>query len=447
MSEKVKKDLVDIMFINPVQKFINRSTTSGILLFAMAALAMIIANSPLQEWYHKLWEIHFQIGFGEFEIDKSLHHWINDGLMAVFFFVVGLELKREVISGELSNPKNAILPIGAAIGGMIFPAIIYLLFNPSGEASNGWGVPMATDIAFVLGLLYLLGNKVPVSLKVFLTALAIADDIGAVLIIAFFYTSNIETVSLMVAGAMLIIMILANTIGVRSALFYAIIGIGGLWVAFLLSGIHATIAAVLAALTIPASAKIPENIFSRQMQRLLGRFEGLDKTNERTLSHDQVVVLKQMKKMSNYAIPPLQKLEHSMHPLVAFIVMPIFAFANAGITIEGDFMNLLNSPITLGVIFGLLVGKVMGVYLVSFILVRTKIAKLPEGMNKLHLLGAGLLAAIGFTMSLFIAGLAFNDPISDMQAKIGVLIATLIASIFGFVIIRLANRRIPKPSE
>src|SRR5690606_12799911 len=158
MSEKVKKDLVDIMFINPVQKFINRSTTSGILLFAMAALAMIIANSPLQEWYHKLWEIHFQIGFGEYEIDKSLHHWINDGLMAVFFFVVGLELKREVISGELSNPKNAILPIGAAIGGMIFPAIIYLLFNPSGEASNGWGVPMATDIAFVLGLLYLLGN-------------------------------------------------------------------------------------------------------------------------------------------------------------------------------------------------------------------------------------------------------------------------------------------------
>lgn len=437
----MSKEIVDIVFIDPLQKFMNRSTTSGILLFTTAVLAMVIANSPLQHWYHELWQIHFKIGVGEYMIDKDLHHWINDGLMAVFFFVVGLELKREIISGELSNPKNAILPIGAAIGGMIFPAIIYLLFNPSGEASNGWGVPMATDIAFVLGLLYLLGDKVPISLKVFLTALAIADDIGAVLIIAFFYTSNIEEISLMVAGCFLVMMIIANRIGVRSSLVYAILGIVGLWVAFLLSGIHATIAAVLAALTIPASAKVPESIFTRKMHKLLKTFESLDKTKATTLTEDQVVVLSQMKKMSDYAMPPLQKLEHGMHPLVAFVVMPIFAFANAGITIEGEFFELLFAPITLGVILGLLVGKVVGVYLVSFIIIKLKIAKLPDGMNKLHLLGAGLLAAIGFTMSLFIAGLAFNDPISDMQAKIGVLIATLIASILGFIVIRLANAR------
>ena len=441
MSEKVKRELVDSLIINPIQSFISKSTTSGILLFTTAVLAMIIANSPLEHWYHELWEISFQIGVGDYVIDKTLHHWINDGLMAVFFFVVGLELKREIISGELSKPKNAILPIGAAIGGMIFPAIIYLLLNPTGEASNGWGVPMATDIAFVLGLLYLLGDKVPISLKVFLTALAIADDIGAVLIIAFFYTSNIEEISLLVAGGFLLIMIISNRIGVRSALFYAIVGIVGLWVAFLLSGIHATIAAVLAALTIPASAKVPENIFSRKMQRLLGTFEGLDTTQASTLTGEQIVVLRQMKKMSDLAMPPLQKLEHGMHPLVAFVVMPIFAFANAGITIKGEFFDLLMSPITLGVILGLLVGKVVGVYLVSFIIIKLKIAELPEGMNKLHLLGAGLLAAIGFTMSLFIAGLAFNDPDSDMQAKIGVLIATLIASILGFIVIRLANAR------
>lgn len=443
----MSKEIVDVVFIDPLQKFMNRSTTSGILLFTTAVLAMVIANSPLQHWYHELWQIHFKIGVGEYMIDKDLHHWINDGLMAVFFFVVGLELKREIISGELSNPKNAILPIGAAIGGMIFPAIIYLLFNPSGEASNGWGVPMATDIAFVLGLLYILGDKVPISLKVFLTALAIADDIGAVLIIAFFYTSNIEEISLMVAGGFLVMMIIANRIGVRSSLVYAILGIVGLWVAFLLSGIHATIAAVLAALTIPASAKVPESIFARKMQRLLKTFESLDKTKAATLTEDQVVVLSQMRTMSDYAMPPLQKLEHGMHPLVAFVVMPIFAFANAGVTIEGEFFELLFAPITLGVILGLLIGKVVGVYLVSFIIIKLKIAKLPDGMNKLHLLGAGLLAAIGFTMSLFIAGLAFTDPISDMQAKIGVLMATLIASILGFITIKVANARIVEKTE
>lgn len=440
MEFQRKREVVDIL-VNPIQRFIGRSTTSGILLFTTAVIAMILANSPLQDRYHEFFDIHFKIGFGEFVIDKDLHHWINDGLMAVFFFVVGLELKREIISGELSNPKNAILPIGAAIGGMIFPALIYIIFNPSGEAANGWGVPMATDIAFALGLLYLLGNKVPITLKVFLTALAIADDIGAVMIIAFFYTSNIETVSLMVAAVFLVVMVIANRIGVRSALFYAIVGIVGLWVAFLMSGIHATIAAVLAALTIPASAKVSEGFFNQKMQKYLSRFQALDPTHEPTLSHDQLVVLDKMKSISNKAMPPLQKLEHNMHPLVAFVVMPIFALANAGVTIEGNIIDLVSSNITLGIIAGLLFGKVIGIYGISWLLIKFKIAPLPSGMNKMHLLGAGILAAIGFTMSLFIAGLAFESPDEEMQAKIGVLIATLIASIIGFIIIKIANKQ------
>ena len=447
MGKTVKKELVDIIFINPIQKITSQRTASGVLLFTTAIVAMILANSPLQDWYHSLWDIHFKIGFGEYVIDKDLMHWINDGLMAIFFFVVGLELKREIISGELSKPRQAILPIGAAVGGMIFPALIYLFLNPSGEASNGWGVPMATDIAFVLGLLYILGNKVPVSLKVFLTALAIADDIGAVLVIALFYTSNIEITSLMFAAGFLLVMIVANKIGVRFSLFYAIVGIIGLWIAFLLSGIHATIAAVLAAMTIPASAKVPEDVFSKAMGSLTSKFKNLKQTEKSTLTGEQVIVLQQMKNLNNSAIPPLQKLEHNMHPLVVFIVMPIFAFANSGVTIEGNVFDLLLSPITLGVFLGLLIGKVVGVFVVSYILIKLKIAQLPVGMNKFHLFGAGVLAAIGFTMSLFISSLAFINPDSEMQAKIGVLTATLTASVLGYFSILYANPKSQNDKE
>ncbi|MDO5509104.1 MAG: Na+/H+ antiporter NhaA [Weeksellaceae bacterium] len=447
MPGEVKRELVDVWFVEPFRKFINRSTTSGIILFASALLAIIIANSPLDRWYDEFWHIHFKVGFDNYVIDKDLHHWINDGLMAIFFFVVGLELKREIISGELSNPRNAILPLSAALGGMLFPALIYFVLNPSGEASNGWGIPMATDIAFALGILYLIGSKVPLSLKVFLTALAIADDIGAVLVIAFFYTSNINFESLMVGGAFLAVLVGANLIGVRNTLFYAIIGIGGLWTAFLMSGIHATIAAVIAAATIPASAKVPENVFTRRMNNLLNQFKYLDRTNSPTLTHDQLEVLSDIVAVSQRALPPLQKLEHTLHPIVAFLVMPIFAFANAGVTIEGDLLFLLTEPVTLGVILGLLVGKIVGVSGVCFLLIKLKIAPLPAGMNSLHLIGASCLAAIGFTMSLFISGLAFTNPIYDMEAKIGILTASIIASGLGYWIIRKANARIPEKPD
>ena len=439
MKEEIRKEIVDIYIKDPIQKFISNSSASGIMLFISALLALIIANTPWADWYHHLWHIHFKIGFNDYVIDKDLHHWINDGLMAIFFFVVGLELKREVLAGELSSPKNAILPLCGALGGMIVPALIYMLFNSTGEASNGWGIPMATDIAFALGILYLLGKNVPTTLKVFLTALAIADDIGAVLVIAFFYTSNIDFTSLFTGAVFLVVLITANLIGVRNTLFYAIVGIVGLWTAFLMSGVHATIAAVIAAFTIPSTAKIPENTFTTIIQRLLNKFNDLDTTNQPTLTEDQLHVLSRMSKVSNEALPPLQRLEHGMHPLVSFIVMPIFAFANAGVTIKGDFMELIMSPVTLGVILGLLIGKVVGVFGVTFILTKLKIAKLPVGMNTLHLLGASILAAIGFTMSLFISGLAFTNPVYDMEAKIGILLASFIAGIFGFITIRKAN--------
>ncbi|MCW8939550.1 MAG: Na+/H+ antiporter NhaA, partial [Flavobacteriales bacterium] len=242
---------VDKWIIDPIQRFINNSTTSGIVLFSSAFLAIILSNSPWSHEFHAFWELEFSISFDGHYITKNLHHWINDGLMAVFFFVVGLELKREIVAGELKDPKNAILPITAAIGGMILPAVVYLLFNQSGPTTDGWGIPMATDIAFALGVLYLLGNKVPLSLKIFLTALAIVDDIGAVLVIAFFYTSNIDFISLATGGVFMLILIASNLIGIRNTIYYAIIGIGGLWLAFLMSGVHATIAAVMAAMTIP----------------------------------------------------------------------------------------------------------------------------------------------------------------------------------------------------
>lgn len=434
-----KKEIVDIYISDPIQKFINNSSASGIVLFISALLALIIANTPLAGWYHDLWHMRFKIGFDDFMIDKDLHHWINDGLMAIFFFVVGLELKREIIAGELSNPKNAILPLCGAIGGMLVPATIYLLLNGSGEASNGWGIPMATDIAFALGILYLLGKSVPPSLKIFLTALAIADDIGAVLVIAFFYTSNIDFTSLLTGAVFLAMLITANLIGVRNTLFYAIVGIVGLWTAFLMSGVHATIAAVIAAFTIPSTAKIPENSVTNSVQKLLNKFNALDPNGEPTLTEDQLHVLSKMSSVSQQAQPPLQKLEHGMHPLVSFIVMPIFAFTNAGVTLEGNFVDLLFSPVTLGVILGLLVGKIVGVFGVTFTLIKLKIAKLPEGMNYFHLLGAAILAGIGFTMSLFISGLAFTNPDYDMEAKIGILIATLIAGLSGYITIKKAN--------
>jgi NhaA family Na+:H+ antiporter len=432
----MRLDPIDKYLLIPVNRFISNSTTSGILLFASAIIALILANSPLKDAYHHFWENTFTVGFGDFTVSKSLHHWINDGLMSVFFFVVGLELKREIMAGELSKPKDAILPIFAALGGMVVPALLYYLFNLTGEASNGWGIPMATDIAFALGILYLLGNRVPISLKVFLTALAIVDDLGAVMVIAFFYTSDISTISLLIGGVFFAVLILANLLGVRSTVFYGIVGIGGLWLAFLLSGIHATIAGVIVALTIPANVKIEDKSFVKKMNDLTNEFEKTTPNNVTLTTSDQLHILDKIRRYSKAAMTPLQRLEHGMHPLVGFVVMPIFALANAGITFSGSFLNNLISNVSLGVIFGLALGKFIGIVGFSKLLVKLKLTTLPEGVKWRQIYGTALLAGIGFTMSLFITDLAFEDSDYILQAKIGIFAASILCGIGGYLTLR-----------
>ncbi|HLO92234.1 MAG TPA: Na+/H+ antiporter NhaA [Lentimicrobium sp.] len=427
---------------DPMKRFVGNSSMSGIVLITAAVIAIIISNSPFSSWFHHIWEIEMGVSFGSFNLSKTLHHWINDGLMAVFFFVVGLELKREIIAGELSSPRKAILPLAAAIGGMIFPALIYLAFNhPLSMTGHGWGIPMATDIAFALGILYLLGDRVPASLKIFLTALAIADDLGAVLVIAFFYTSSINFVSLFTGAGFLAVLIIGNRIGIRSTLFYGIMGIGGLWLAFLMSGVHATIAAVLAAFAIPGRVSVPEIQFNQRMNLLMGHFRNAKPNENSTLTAEQHEILHKMEELTLEASTPLQRLEHSMHPMVAFIIIPLFALSNAGVTLSTDILNNLGNQITLGVAMGLFVGKFVGVSGMVGLLYVFKISVLPEGCNWKHIVGVAFLSGIGFTMSLFIAQLAFDDKTMIEQAKVGIFISSLIAGIIGYLTIKLADRK------
>lgn len=439
----MKKSGLDIYLILPVKNFIEKKTSVGLLLIFSALLAIIVANSPLSEAYHNLWKQNIHVGFNDFLIQKDLLHWINDGLMSMFFFLIGLELKKEIWHGELSGIRNAALPVAAAFGGMLIPALIYIGLNAGTPAVSGWGVPMATDIAFALGILYLLGDKVPWSLKVFLTAIAIVDDLGAVLIIAFFYTSQVSVESLALGGFFLLILMSANYIGIRNTSFYAIMGIGGLWMAIFLSGVHATVAAVLAAFAIPTSKRINTALFLRKAKWLLNEIKRTRK-NKTIPNESREKIFGTIEKFSSLAedaTPPLQRLEHALHPFVSFVVLPIFAFANAGVTITEDFFNNLHSPVTLGIIFGLILGKFAGVVIFTRLMVYFKICSLPKAVQWKHINGIGILAAIGFTMSLFIIELAFTDEVLLAQAKIGILIASLLAGITGYIYLRNISKK------
>lgn len=428
--------------VQPVQRFIQQEKSGGLLLGISVLIALVLANTSLSHGYHHFLEQTFGFRWnGDMYFEYSVHHWINDGLMSVFFFVVGLELKREIVGGELSQPRKALLPIVAAIGGMLMPAVIYLIFNPSGEAQHGWGIPMATDIAFALGVLFLLGKKIPMALKVFLTALAIVDDLGAVLVIAFFYTSQIELTYLLAGLSLLTVMYAGNKLGVRSVLFYAVLGIGGVWTCFLLSGVHATIAAVLAAFTIPADVVIKENVFISKISTYLQTFRNIDPSeNTPTLTNEQLHVLEHMNEATLAATPPLQRLEHALHPAVSFLIIPVFAIANAGVSLNIDFNTLFNNNIAVGTALGLLAGKVIGVVGFSYLFIRLKIAQVPEGMTLKNLFGLGFLAAIGFTMSLFITSLAFSHEEYQTQAKIGIFAASIIGGIIGYTILARNSR-------
>lgn len=439
----IKTTPVDKWIINPVNAFISKSSTGGIVLIISAVVAIIMANSPWSHWYHQLWEHKISFGLDDrFQLNKSLHHWINDGLMAIFFFVIGLELKREIVAGELSNPKNAILPIIAGIGGMIFPALIYTFFNADTATMNGWGIPMATDLAFALGILYLLGDRVPASLKIFLTAFAIIDDLGSVLVIAFFYTSDISLVNLGIGILFLAILFISNFLGVRNTFYYGLLGIGGVWLFFLLSGVHATIAAILAAFAIPARVKINETSFIKKMEDYISTFKNADPDhNVPTLTPDQLHILDDMESLTKKAMTPLQKLEHDMHPLVAFVVMPVFALANAGVSFGSNILEEITSSVTIGVALGLMIGKMTGIFALPYLLLKTGLVPPLRGADHKHLLGLGFISAIGFTMSLFINELAFS-PLGEAgqqyiaQAKIGIIIASVIGGFTGFFLLK-----------
>jgi NhaA family Na+:H+ antiporter len=444
-KEQIGAAPVDRWIIDPLQRFINNSSTGGIVLFTAAAMAIILTNSPWGDRFSHIWEIDFSISLGGSSLNKPLHHWINDGLMAIFFFVVGLELKREIMAGALSTREKAIMPVAAAIGGMLVPALFYRFINPSGTAAAGWGIPMATDIAFALGILHLLGNRVPISMKIFLTALAIADDLGAVLVIAFFYTSHIDAESLARAGIYLGVLMAANRLGVRNSLFYAVVGAGGVWMAFLMSGVHATIAAVLIAFTIPASVKIDEASYTRRLERLLQRYRDEEPNGNPLVTNEQLHIIEDIRTLSKHALTPLQRLEHSLHPFVTYIVMPLFALCNAGVAIGSDFFKELGSPVSIGVAAGLLLGKFSGVFGASLLMQKSGFGKLPEGLNLRHLAAVSVLAGIGFTMSLFISDLAFEDMREIRQARFGIIVSSILAAVAGyFITSRVCRTEVPK---
>lgn len=426
----------------PIKLFMGREKSGGIVLILSVTLAMILANSNIAESYFHFFEQ--EVGFivnGEPYLNYSLHHWINDGLMAMFFFVVGLELKREFIGGELADIRNTILPISAAIGGMIVPALIFLSLNIGTPQTMGWGIPMATDIAFALGVVYLLGDKVPVSAKVFLTTLAIVDDLGAVLVIAFFYTSELSIASLLFGLGFLAVMFIGNRLGIKSLFFYAALGIGGVWVTFLLSGIHATIAAVLAAFMIPADAKINESVYLKRMKKLTRRFEKEEPNEVRTLEEGQVDVLTHIQHDTEIAIPLLQQLEHKMSPIVTFLIMPIFAIANAGISFTDlSLSDIFSTHVALGVTLGLLLGKPIGIIGATFLMVKMRWATLPSAITRRTLIGLGMLASIGFTMSMFISTLAFTDELLMTQAKLGIFLASILGGIGGYVLLNKKSK-------
>jgi Na+:H+ antiporter, NhaA family len=444
LGRDLEPPLID-RILQPFAQFAHTASSGGIVLLVCTAIALGWANSPWAASYHHLWELEIALDAGPVAIRSTLHHLINDGLMVVFFFLVGLEIKREVRIGELASLRRAALPAMAALGGMVVPAAFYAAWNLGGSGSAGWGIPMATDIAFALGVLALLGNRVPAGLKVFLAALAIVDDIGAVLVIALFYTDEVSWGALGAAGTLLFLAAAANAAGVRRPWAYSLIGVG-LWGAVLASGVHATVAGVLLAMTIPSRTRINEDVFLRRARRSVDAFEQGCGPGANVLTNQvQQEALLTLERLCEQAQAPLQTIERKLHVIVAFGIMPLFALANAGVQLTGEGQSLvLASPVTVGVFFGLVFGKPLGIMIFSWTAVRLGFAELPRGVTWRLVHGVAWLAGIGFTMSLFVAGLAFPDaPALLTAAKIGVLAASLAAGICGWLLLWRAGSRKP----
>jgi len=429
--------------LTPFEIFLNSQSTSGIVLLCAALLAFFLANSEFRSVYESFNQLPLSLSLGDWRISHSLQHWVNDGLMVLFFFVLGLEIKRECLVGDLSDIRQAGLVICMALGGMLVPASLYALFTYSGEADlmRGWGIPMATDTAFALGILALLGSRAPRSAAVVLSALAIVDDIGAVLVIGLFYTEQINVPALVNAGLVVLLLFIFNIVGIRRPLFYLAGGLV-LWWFILHSGVHATAAGVLAAMAVPTRPYAGTSWFIRRMGRLVQRFEELDKPDQSILEeHRQHDLAEQAQQIAMKTTTPLQHWGSALDKPVSLTIMPLFAFLNAGVAIPSSLTELQGSPVMLGTAAGLVIGKATGICAFAWLGVRTGLTSLPKGLTFTHIAGLSLLAGIGFTMSLFIAALAFeSQPALLVQAKLGILYGSLIAGVLGTGLLVLTHR-------
>ncbi len=429
----------------PVQAFIYTQGNSSIVLLAAALAALVWANTPWKSSYSSLWHTTLTVDLAVLAISQDLEHWVNDALMTIFFFVVGLEIKRELVHGELSTVRKAALPVVAAVGGMGVPALLYVALNAGGEGFHGWGIPMATDIAFALGALALLGNRIPAELKVFLLALAVVDDIGAILVIAAFYSEGVSFQALGVAVGLVVLTFVMDRAGVRNVYAYVVVGIL-LWLAVFKSGVHATIAGVVLGLITPAQPYFSISSFAESAQALLGRFRAAMGRHD----EDEVeAVLGEFEELAQGTEAPVERLERIVSPWASYLVLPLFALANAGVELSpGALMEALSSRITHGVVLGLVVGKLVGIVGASWLAVRLGAGSLPGDVRWKHITGVGLIAGIGFTVSLFVTGLAFEDSRAVAEAKTGILGASVLAGLLGYIWLRVVTTtREPHPKD
>jgi NhaA family Na+:H+ antiporter len=439
-SNASRNQLVDL---SAFQRFFTHEVLGSIPLFAATAVALVWANLSHLSYEH-VWHAELSVGIGPYVITKSLAHWIDEALMAIFFFMVGLEIKYEVLVGELASLRKAMLPVIAAAGGMLVPASIYVLFNYGQPTLQGWGIPMATDIAFALAVLALFSQRIPLGLKVFLSALAIADDLGAVLVIALFYTQQISLEYLAVGALFLALLVTANRLWVHHTLVYVILGIG-VWVGFLGSGVHATVAGVLVAACIPARGRYATDDFIRRVHKFMARFECEPGSCGFSilLNNQHLEAVRAIEESCHDVETPLQRMELSLHPWVTYLIIPLFALANAGLYLgDLNFSQAVAHPLTLGVGLGLLLGKPVGITLFTLASIRWLKIDLPQGVTHRHIIGAGCLGGIGFTMSLFISGLSFGDPHLMEFAKLGILGASVLAAAIGALVLAAG-----KPSQ
>lgn len=432
-----------------LQSFLESQTSGGLVLLICTVIALVVANVPALQHLQELWHIEAGFSIGNFKIEMSLMHWINDALMAVFFFVVGLEIKREMLVGELSSVKKATLPIFAALGGMLVPAAIYAIFNHGTPTSNGWGIPMATDIAFAVGVISILGKRCLSALKIFLLALAIVDDLGAIIVLALFYPSHeLNFVFMGLALVVFLILILFNKMKVNSPYVYMMFGLV-LWYFVFRSGIHATIAGVLLAITIPAKTTINEVRFFVKVKHLLEKFKENGNSEVEVLANPkQMEVIHDINEEVDAINPLMHRFESALHPISHFLIIPLFALANAGVTLDGSILQMSPMPAVVpGIFFGLLLGKPIGITLFSYISVKTRLAELPGGVPWKQIFAIGMVAGIGFTMSIFVDNLAFSDPVHLNLGKAAILVTSFVSAICGMLAVLLTTKKVPSTAQ